>query len=120
MDNLNLLIDLHIEADRQGPGGDAETRRAIEPPELSKLRSLKVADIGCGTGASTRVLARDLGAQIMAVDSLPGFLEMLRARAAQAGLADRIDTVNARPPVLAGASALGHTRQSATRAGGPE
>jgi SAM-dependent methyltransferase len=95
VDNLNLLIDLHIAADRQGPGGEAETRRAIELSGLSKRRSLKVADIGCGTGASTLVLARELDAQIIAVDSLSEFLEVLRSRAAQAGLSDRIGTVNA-------------------------
>ncbi len=95
MDNLNLLIDLHIAAERQGPGGEAETRRAIELSGLSKRRSLKVADIGCGTGASTLVLARELDAQIIAVDSLSEFLEVLRSRAARAGLADRISTVNA-------------------------
>jgi SAM-dependent methyltransferase len=95
LDNLNLLIDLHIPADRQGPGGEAETRRAIELSGLSKQRSLKVADIGCGTGASTLVLARELDAQLIAVDFLSDFLEVLRSRAAQAGLADRIGTVNA-------------------------
>jgi SAM-dependent methyltransferase len=89
VDNLNLLIDLHVAADRQGPGGEAETRRAIELSGLSKRRSLKVADIGCGTGASTLVLARELDAQIIAVDSLSEFLEVLRSRAAQAGLSDR-------------------------------
>jgi SAM-dependent methyltransferase len=95
MDNLSLLIDLHIAADRQGPGGEAETRRAIELSGLSTRRGLKVADVGCGTGASTLVLARALDGQIVAVDALSDFLEALRSRAAQAGLSDRIGTVNA-------------------------
>jgi hypothetical protein len=54
MDDFKLLIDLHITADRQGPGGEAETRRAIELAGLAKRRNLKLADIGCGTGASIR------------------------------------------------------------------
>jgi SAM-dependent methyltransferase len=95
MDDLSLLIDLHISADRQGPGGTAETRRAIELSGLSRRQKLKIADIGCGTGASTLVLAQDLDARVVAVDFLPDFLDVLRSRAAQAGLADRIDTVNA-------------------------
>lgn len=95
MDDLQLLIDLHITADRQGPGGEAETRRAIELSGLSNRRNLKVADIGCGTGASTLVLAKDLDAQIVAVDFLPEFLDVLRSRAARAGVADSIETVNA-------------------------
>ena len=95
MEDLALLIDLHIAADRQGPGGTSETRRAIELSGLSKRQDLKIADIGCGTGASTLVLAQDLDARVVAVDFLPEFLDVLRTRAAQAGLADRIDTVNA-------------------------
>ena len=94
LDDLNLLIDLHIAADRQGPGGEAETRRAMNWG-LSKQRSLKVADIGCGIGASTLVLSRELDAQNIAVDSLSDFLEVLGSRAAHAGLADRISTANA-------------------------
>jgi SAM-dependent methyltransferase len=94
MDELSLLIDLHIAADRQGPGGTAETRRAIELSGLSKRKNVKVADIGCGTGASTLVLARDLDARVVAVDFLSDFLDALRSRAAQAGLAERIDAVN--------------------------
>ena len=100
MDDFKLLIDLHITAGRQGPGGAAETRRAIELSDLSKQPNLKVADIGCGTGASTLVLAQDLDAQIIAVDFLSDFLDVLRSRAAQGGVADRIGTVNASMDML--------------------
>ncbi len=95
MDDLRLLVDLHIAADRQGPGGTAEARRAIELSGLLNQRGLKVADVGCGTGASTLVLADDLDAQITAVDFVPDFLDVMRSRAAQAGVAERIDTVRA-------------------------
>jgi SAM-dependent methyltransferase len=100
VDDFKLLIDLHITADRQGPGGTAETRRAIELSGLSKLPNLKVADIGCGTGASALVLAQDLDARIVAVDFLSDFLDVLRSRAARAGLADRIATVDASMDML--------------------
>ncbi len=95
LDNLGLLIDLHITGERQGPGDVAETRRAIELSGLNKRQGLKIADVGCGTGASTLVLAADLDAQIIAVDALPEFLEVLRLRAARAGLAERVTAVNA-------------------------
>lgn len=95
MDDLKLLIDFHVTADRQGPGDATQTRRAIEMAGLSRLRNLIVADIGCGTGASAMVLAQDLESKIVAVDSLPEFLDTLRSRAKQAGLSDRISTVNA-------------------------
>lgn len=95
MEDFQLLIDLHITADRQGPGGEAETRRAVELSGLSTRPKLRVADIGCGTGASTLVLAKELDAHIVAVDFLPEFLDVLRARAAHAGVADRIEAVSA-------------------------
>ncbi|WP_397596764.1 class I SAM-dependent methyltransferase [Silanimonas sp.] len=95
MDELNLLIDLHVGADRQGPGDAAQTRKAIALAGLSPASQLKVADIGCGTGASTMVLAQDLRSQIVAVDTLPEFLGALRSRAERAGLSDRITTMSA-------------------------
>lgn len=90
MDNLALLVDLHIGNDRQGPGSDAMTRRALSLTGLSPDPALRVADIGCGTGAASLVLARDLGAPVTAVDLLPAFLDRLAERSRDAGLADRI------------------------------
>jgi cyclopropane fatty-acyl-phospholipid synthase-like methyltransferase len=90
MDELGLLIGLHRDADRQGPGGDAETRWAIALSGLKTAPGLKIADIGCGSGASTLVLAQELNAEVTAVDLLPELLEVLGSRARSAGLADRI------------------------------
>ena len=95
MNDLQLLIDLHLVAARQGPGGDAQTHLAIELSGLRNGRDLAIADIGCGTGASTLVLARELDAEIIAIDLMLEFLDALKQRAAQAGLADRITTETA-------------------------
>lgn len=94
MDDLQLLVDLHRNAARQGPGGDAETRRAMELAGLDRSRRLKIADIGCGTGASTLLLAQELDAEVTAVDFLPEFLDELRSRAKERGVANRITTLN--------------------------
>ncbi|MDA3015592.1 MAG: methyltransferase domain-containing protein [Actinomycetota bacterium] len=90
---LDLLIDLHIDAERQGPGGDDVTRLAVALAGLGALSGLEIADIGCGTGASTLVLAEHLDARVTAVDFLPAFLERLGLEARQRGLADRITTL---------------------------
>jgi SAM-dependent methyltransferase len=92
-DPLQLLVDLHIGGERQGPGSDEATRRAIALAGLQGRTKLTIADIGCGTGASTLVLAHDLDATITAVDFLPPFLEKLDHEAQQLGVADRITTV---------------------------
>ena len=93
MDELQLLVDLHKDGPRQGPGGEHETRLAVVLSGLKHASDLKIADIGCGTGASTLVLARELDAHITAVDLLPEFLAKLEDAANRAGISDRITTL---------------------------
>lgn len=93
MTDFRLLIDLHLRNARQGPGDEAETLRALDLCRLTQNRLLKIADLGCGTGASTLLLARHLKAQITAVDFLPEFLDVLKARAAQGNLEEQISTL---------------------------
>lgn len=95
MTELEFLIDLHKDGRRQGPGGDDETRLAISLSGLKAGTNLKVADIGCGTGAAALVLACQLEARVTAVDLVPEFLDMLTAEADRLGVADRITTVAA-------------------------
>jgi len=91
---LRLLIDLHKSNLRQGPGGETETKKALEMAGLDRSRPLKIADIGCGTGASTIILAKELDAKITAVDFLPEFLDELQTRAKENGVAERITTLS--------------------------
>lgn len=93
MDDHRLLIDLHKRADRQGPGGDAESEKALGLAMVDRTAPIKIADIGCGTGASTLFLARLPGARITAVDFLQDFLDVLEERAERAGLSDKITTL---------------------------
>ena len=92
MENIDLLIDLHRDAERQGPGGDDETRLSVTLSGLRDAKDLKIADIGCGTGASTLVLAQELDAALTAVDFLPEFLRQLDIAAEREHLGDRIET----------------------------
>jgi ubiquinone/menaquinone biosynthesis C-methylase UbiE len=55
---------------------------------------LKIADIGCGTGASTILLAKELAAEITAVDFLPEFLDELQTRAKDHGVTEKINTLS--------------------------
>jgi SAM-dependent methyltransferase len=93
MDDLALLIDLHRDGPRQGPGSDDATRLALALSGLRQRRGLTIADVGCGTGASTRVLAQELDARISAVDLVPEFLLDLRSKAGGAPSPGRIDPV---------------------------
>ncbi|KUJ83584.1 class I SAM-dependent methyltransferase [Microbulbifer flavimaris] len=93
MDELELLLDLHRGASRQGPGGDSEVEKAIGLAGIDRDASLKIADIGCGTGASTLTLARLLNAKIFAVDFLQDFLDALAGRAQSGGVAEKITPI---------------------------
>jgi len=92
--NYDLLIDLHKGNKRQGPGGDEQTTQALQLAGLaSSSEPLKVADIGCGTGASMLTLAEHLNAHITAVDLFQDFLDILNANAKKHGVADKITTL---------------------------
>jgi len=93
MENLQLLIDLHRDAQRQGPGGEEQTRLAITLSGLGRRKNLKIADIGCGSGASTLVLASTLDARITAVDLVPEFLNTLAGAASRTGVGDHVTTL---------------------------
>lgn len=91
--DVQVLLDLHKPNPRQGPGSEAHTRLALEMSGLLERTNLRVADVGCGTGAATMVLAEKLDAQITAVDLFPEFLEELTIRAEGRGVARRISTL---------------------------
>lgn len=93
MTEIELLVELHKPADRQGPGSAAATNLAISLSGLSECKDLNVLDVGCGTGASTLQLADALHAKITAVDFIPQFLEALETRATAAGVSGKISTV---------------------------
>jgi SAM-dependent methyltransferase len=91
---FSLMVDLHREGERQGPGSNDETLRALELTRLDGNAELNVADIGCGTGSATLVLASAMpNARISAVDLFPEFLEILKRRAVAAGYPGRIETL---------------------------
>ena len=70
---------------RQGPGSETSTQEALK--RLGKLpKPVRVIDLGCGSGASTLVLARELQSPVVAYDQHAPFLEALAANAEQEGL----------------------------------
>lgn len=93
MDEMQLLIDLHKDAERQGPGSEITTKKALDFISIDKFQFLKIVDIGCGTGAQTITLAQNLNAQITAVDLFPQFLQKLNEKAKELGLDYKIKTL---------------------------
>jgi SAM-dependent methyltransferase len=84
-----IFFEVYEALPRQGPGNRACAARA-----LSLCRALPsspaVLDLGCGTGGQTLQVAALTGGSIFAIDRHAPFIERLRARAAESGLAARV------------------------------
>ena len=92
--DFSLIADFFRRVDRQGPGGDWETRLATSLiPNFN--RKIRIADIGCGTGSQTFVLADEYDADIDAVDLLPEMIEGIREKSKARGLEDCVHAVHA-------------------------
>ncbi|NKD54090.1 MULTISPECIES: class I SAM-dependent methyltransferase [unclassified Haematospirillum] len=76
---------------RQGPGLDCFAQSLALRLGKSLPHSPRIADMGCGNGRSSLVLAKSLGAHVIAVDLHRPFLEELERSAAVAGLSENID-----------------------------
>lgn len=92
---------------RQTPGSDASTRAALAliADDLPRGRTLAVADMGCGTGRPSLMLAETLDCRITAIDIRPAALRRLAAAATRRGLDDRLFPVcadMAAPPLAPG------------------
>jgi SAM-dependent methyltransferase len=79
---------------RQGPGCTGASRKAWSYlPALPK--NAQILDIGCGTGAQTRELAKLTSGIITAVDNYQPFLDTMTIQAQKDGLSERIRPLNA-------------------------
>ncbi len=92
MTELELLIDFHKDAERQGPGSYSETMKALNLIDINKTMELKIADIGCGSGGQTITLAKNIEGQITAVDLFPEFLDKLILKSEELGFQEKIKT----------------------------
>ena len=89
MDYLDLIIEYHKDNERQGPGSEEATLKALSYiPNINEKTML--LDIGCGTGGQTLTLAKNTVGHITAIDMLPQFLETLALQAEKNNLQDRI------------------------------
>jgi SAM-dependent methyltransferase len=80
------------------PGGPEEVARILDGLELA---GRTVLDIGCGSGGITVSLARDYGAaNVIGIDVEAPVCAKARARAAAAGLADRVEIRQVSPGPL--------------------
>ena len=86
---LNLICDFFSNMQRQGPGSPEVTLKALSFIDNLTDKSF-IADIGCGTGGQTMVLAQNVSGRITGLDFFPGFIDIFNRNAKQLGLQDRV------------------------------
>ena len=89
---IQALIKLHRGLERQGPG-DTNFSKHILSLITELPASPRIADIGCGAGAGTLLLADRFKSKLRAVDFSREFLEELEMRAKQRGLGHFVETI---------------------------
>lgn len=87
--SFNLINEYFTELERQGPGGPEETIKALGFIDNLSSKS-KIADLGCGTGSQTMVLAQNTEASITALDLFAGSIDKLNVKAEKLGLQNRV------------------------------
>lgn len=86
---LDLLLETHIGLERQGPGSVEVIEQALE--FLKPLDQFsKIADLGCGTGTQTLLLAKYLSGNITGLDIFSNFIDKLNENAKNRNLASRV------------------------------
>lgn len=92
--DFSMIADFFKRIDRQGPGGDWETRLAASLiPDFK--RKIRIADIGCGKGSQTFVLADEYDAEIDAVDLLSEMTESIKKQCKEKNLEDCVHPIQA-------------------------
>ncbi|MED1793627.1 class I SAM-dependent methyltransferase [Brevibacillus nitrificans] len=84
-----LINEFFTELERQGPGSAEETIRALGFIDNLSNKA-KIADLGCGTGFQTMVLAKNTEASITALDLYAGSIDKLNSTAGKLGLQNRV------------------------------
>ena len=87
--DVNLICDFFLNTERQGPGSPEATLKALGFIDNLTDRA-RIADLGCGTGGQTMVLARQVPGTITGLDVFPGFIDKLNSKAAELHLKHKV------------------------------
>lgn len=87
--DYQLICDYFSRIERQGPGSPEVTVKALS--FIDKLNETsKIADLGCGTGGQTMVLAQHTQGSIVGLDLFPEFIALFNKNAQLQHLQDRV------------------------------
>lgn len=87
--DFNLICEYFTNVERQGPGSPEITLKALSFIDNLCDNSL-IADLGCGTGGQTMVLAENAPGRITGLDLFPEFINKFNQGAKQRNLSDKV------------------------------
>jgi ubiquinone/menaquinone biosynthesis C-methylase UbiE len=89
MEIFDLIVEIHVGLERQGPGSPEMTIKALS--FLDNLNEIyRVADLACGTGGQTMILAKNITGDIIGVDFCPDFINVFNDDAQKLNLQKRV------------------------------
>ncbi len=87
--DFNLIGEYFSGLERQGPGSPEATLKALSFIDHLDSGS-RIADIGCGTGGQTMVLAQNAPGHITGIDLFPAFIDLFNKSAEERGFGERV------------------------------
>jgi len=87
--DFKLICEYYSRLERQGPGSPEVTIKALGFVDNLKNEA-RIADIGCGTGGQTMVLAEHAPGHITGIDLFPDFIEIFNANSRKRNLQNRV------------------------------
>lgn len=87
--DINMICEYYSGLERQGPGSPEVTMKALSFIENLDSES-RIADLGCGTGGQTMVLARHAPGQITGIDLFARFIDLFNQNAVKLKLQERV------------------------------
>lgn len=90
--DIALICEYFSYVERQGPGSPEVTIKALSFID-NLTQNAKIADIGCGTGGQTMVLAQNTPGKIIGIDLFPQFVDIFNQNATKLGLTDKAKAI---------------------------
>lgn len=87
--DISLICEYFTAFERQGPGSPEVTLNALHFVD-NLTESSKIADLGCGTGGQTMILAQHSPGQITGIDLFPAFIDLFNENARKLNLSDKV------------------------------
>jgi len=88
--DFSLICEYFSAIERQGPGSPEVTRKALSFIDNLSDES-RIADLGCGTGGQTMVLAQNAPGHFTGIDLFPMFIDLFNANARKLGLSEKVN-----------------------------